>query len=347
MDTSVVGLVRTASANERLRPAQLRCEAMEPERQTRATDTELRATVAAIGKLGGGQIFDSSAPPVSPLIFGSELSHPITVLAADFDCCVLPQHEGALVRATLTVSNEHVHGDKVKATLRFPLPDGATVCGFQFQIGAQLVDAFAVTKKKAAAVAYKEKEKGRSVATTEAVQGNVWSTEIFPLPRGETRIIVLTFVCGCPCTNGGSDPSWGFHLPLSFSSPVALVTGRVTIPSAGLELLPSGATAPAAEHYSWEDNINGEARETILEDGFVVSILRHSPAQPHVVTASCPVTGLQHFSVTVPADAIEAALGPATISPGPREGQLGESVSVSVVWDTSGSCSEGAGTAQN
>jgi hypothetical protein len=33
-----------------------------------------------------------------------------------------------------------------------------------------MVDAFSVTKKKAAAVAYKEKEKGRDVSTTEAVQ---------------------------------------------------------------------------------------------------------------------------------------------------------------------------------
>ena len=38
---------------------------------------------------GGNSIFDKPAP-VTQLSFGDELSHPITVLAADFDACILP-----------------------------------------------------------------------------------------------------------------------------------------------------------------------------------------------------------------------------------------------------------------
>ena len=50
------------------------------------------------------------------------------------------------------------------------------MCGFDFEVESGVISAVTVTKKKAAAVAYKEKEKGRSVATTEAVSGSVWQT---------------------------------------------------------------------------------------------------------------------------------------------------------------------------
>ena len=129
---------------------------------------------------GGGAVFGKKGEPLQTLSFGDELSHPITVLSADFDACILPDQQCALVKATLVVTNEHVVGSDIKATLRFPLPDGAVVSGFQLQIGEDMwVDAMGVTKKKAAAVAYKEKEAGRAVATTEAVQGSIWSTEVF------------------------------------------------------------------------------------------------------------------------------------------------------------------------
>ena len=164
-------LARTASADERYRSAQLRRELMEVERATIAAERELAATQRAIDQVVAGQdhaamawngadIFGCPAPALTQLSFGDGLGHPITVHAADFDCLALPQQECALVRATFKVVNDSVGGDKVKATLKFPLPDGAVVCGLQFQVGQQMVDAFAVTKKKAASVAHKEKEKG-------------------------------------------------------------------------------------------------------------------------------------------------------------------------------------------
>ena len=147
------------------------------------------------------------------------------------------------MRATLTVTNEHVPGNDIKATLRFPLPDGAVVSGFKLQIGESMVDAMCVTKKKAAAVAYKEKEKGRAVATTEAVQGSIWSTEVFPLPHGEQRTVELEFRCECPAlTPAVAEPSsqqgcaWGLSLPLSFKQPVKVITVTVDVPGSGAEV---------------------------------------------------------------------------------------------------------------
>ena len=81
----------------------------------------------------------------------------------------------ALVTCTLRVCNTKVSG-KVKASLRFPLPANAVVCSYRFETDAGMIEAFSVTKKTAAAVAYKEKERGRDVSTTEAVQGSTWQT---------------------------------------------------------------------------------------------------------------------------------------------------------------------------
>jgi hypothetical protein len=184
-----------------------------------------------------GGVFGPEGAPLPKLAFGDELSHPITILAADFDCCLLPDQQSALVRTTMTVTNEHVLGDKIKATLRFPLPEGAVVCDFQLQVGEGMVGAMCVTTQKAAAVAYKEKEKGRAVATTEAVQGAVWSTEIFPLPHGARRTIVLTFRCECPTLEPRAEPppphpqgraAWALSLPMSFKATVPLVTVKVS-----------------------------------------------------------------------------------------------------------------------
>ena len=78
---------------------------------------------------GVGDVFCVPQAPIQELAFGDELAHPITVQEADFEACVLPDQQAALVKATFLVTNERVPGD-VKATLRFPLPDGAVVCAF-------------------------------------------------------------------------------------------------------------------------------------------------------------------------------------------------------------------------
>ena len=74
--------------------------------------------------------------------------------------------------------NDSVHSP-IEAALKFPLPSSdAVVCGFS--VGNDR--AIAVAKAKAAEVAYKEKQKGRAVATAANVQGAVWETTVYPLP---------------------------------------------------------------------------------------------------------------------------------------------------------------------
>ena len=238
------------------------------------------------------------------------------------------------MRATLTVTNENVPGHDIKATLRFPLPDGAVVSGFKLQIGENMVDAMCVTKKKAAAVAYKEKEKGRAVATTEAVQGSIWSTEVFPLPHGAQRTVLIEFRCECPSlVPAVAEPSpkgcaWGLSLPLSFKQPVKVITVAAGVPGSGVEV-------------SVLDNIGGRAEATTLDEGLRIAVLSTVPPEPAIRVAICPITGERHFSALVPASVVKQQLAAPSATAAAAQDQddatAVKSTAVALVWDVSGS----------
>jgi hypothetical protein len=73
----------------------------------------------------------------------------------------------------ITVVNDSVHRP-IEGSVRFPLPTGASVIRYAFEIGGHMVDAMALSNRKAAEVAYKEKEAGRNVSKTEKVEGNLF-----------------------------------------------------------------------------------------------------------------------------------------------------------------------------
>lgn len=190
-----------------------------------------------------------------------------------------------------------------KATLRFPLPDGAVVCGYSFETTAGMVDAFSVSKQKAAAVAYLEKEKGRAVSTTEAVQGSVWQTEVFPLEMGVVRTLVLTF-------HTALGPGGRLALPLSLPEPaaVSLLVEAVD----GYSVAASGLST------------DGVAAHTDLSAGMQLAYTRagSSGPAPHLATALCPHTGLRHFGMCVPAEAIVKVRVIRRLPPHPHQNTL-------------------------
>ena len=125
-------LIRTSSAAERERRLALERETAMVAQQTGADAEELERTNSELEALRKSQGRWTFGGAVTELKFGDELSHPITVTAARFEVTGLPALGTALVKAALTVSNQHVRGE-VKASLRFPLPDNAAVCGYSFQ----------------------------------------------------------------------------------------------------------------------------------------------------------------------------------------------------------------------
>ena len=203
-------------------------------------------------------------PNTSPfkLTYGEETKLPLTVKAAAFHVTAATSQRAALVEACLTVCNDSIAKD-IEATLQFPLPDSdATVCGFS--VGKDR--AIAVPKAKAAEVAYKERERGRAVATAHNAQGAVYEATVHPLPPGVAVPVELQFVCALAPASESAGGRLALHVPLVFDRPVATVTVAATAED--------GSTVSLGAPFA----ADGTARDTTLPDGVRLSV--ESGAQP-------------------------------------------------------------------
>ena len=217
--------------------------------------------------------------PFQLTTYGEQTKLPLTVRVAAFHVTAAISQSLALLDARLIVCNDLIAKD-IEATLRFPLPDSdATVCGFS--VGTER--AIAVPKDKAAEVAYKEKEKGRAVATAANVSGATWETTIFPLPYNEPVEVTIQIVCGI-----GADGV--LALPLTFAAPVQLVTVHT--------LTEDGALGA--------DNLGGSASDTTMPDGLLVSFPSSSADKSRAVSSMRD--GSLYWSGRVPKVALDTAL---------------------------------------
>mmetsp|Transcript_43043 Transcript_43043/g.135863 ORF Transcript_43043/g.135863 Transcript_43043/m.135863 type:complete len:944 (-) Transcript_43043:901-3732(-) len=186
-----------------------------------------------------------ATPAFSLTYYGEEHKHPLTITRSDLHFEAIPSQRLCLITLRLTVVNDAIAQD-IESALRFPLPDSdATICGFQ--LGEDT--AVSLPKTKAAEVAYKEREKGRAVATAASVQGAVYETTLFPLKYNEPKELTLTCFTAL---KGQADGTLALTLPLTFALPVPHVTiranaldGALTIEAAGA-LPQTGATAAEA-----------------------------------------------------------------------------------------------------
>ncbi|MBO7683303.1 MAG: hypothetical protein J6T51_01080, partial [Kiritimatiellae bacterium] len=94
-----------------------------------------------------------------------------------------------MVKTTVTFTNPN--GRAFEGELEFPVPDGATVCGYELEIGGDMVPGVVVEKEAARAAFENERRKGVDPGVVEHVRGNVWRTRIYPLnPRTPRRAAV-------------------------------------------------------------------------------------------------------------------------------------------------------------
>ena len=94
-----------------------------------------------------------------------------------------------MVKTTVTFTNPN--GRAFEGELEFPVPDGATVCGYELEINGEMVPGVVVGKEEARTAFENEKRKGVDPGVVEHVRGNVWRTRIYPLsPRTPRRASV-------------------------------------------------------------------------------------------------------------------------------------------------------------
>ena len=245
------------------------------------------------------------------LTYGEETKLPLTVCAAAFHVNAAISQQLALVDVRLTVCNDSVSKD-IEATLRLPLPDSdATVCGFS--VGPDR--AIAVPKAKANEVAYKEKEKGRAVATANKVSGATWETTVYPLPYNQMVEVTVQFVCNMTAEGAVA-------LPLVFAAPVE----RITI------------SAVDEDGNVGVDNLGGGATGSTMPDGLHVAFAS-AATEGRIVSAEH--NGLLFWSGRVPRAALDRAFAAVQATATPAAAALTDEASeahVGIVVDTSRSC---------
>jgi hypothetical protein len=98
----------------------------------------------------------------------------------------------AVVETTLVFHNPNSR--QLEGDLIFPLPDGASVCGYALDINGVLVDGVIVPKEKARVAFETEVRRKVDPGLVEHVKGNLYRTRIFPLPAKGERRIRLTYI---------------------------------------------------------------------------------------------------------------------------------------------------------
>ena len=100
-----------------------------------------------------------------------------------------------MVKTTITFTNPNSRA--FEGELEFPVPEGATVCGYELEINGNMVPGVVVGKEEARTAFENEKRKGIDPGIVEHVKGNVWRTRIYPLNPNTPRRAPRRSRCAC------------------------------------------------------------------------------------------------------------------------------------------------------
>ena len=113
-----------------------------------------------------------------------------------------------MVKTTITFTNPNAR--VFEGELEFPVPEGATVCGYELEVNGSMVPGVVVEKEAARTAFENEKRKGVDPGVVEHVKGNVWRTRIYPLNPNTPRrasVSVIEPISGGELTVVESDGS--------------------------------------------------------------------------------------------------------------------------------------------
>ena len=97
-----------------------------------------------------------------------------------------------MVKTTVTFLNPNAR--VFEGELVFPVPEGATVCGYELEVNGSMVPGVVVEKEAARTAFENEKRKGVDPGVVEHVKGNFWRTRIYPLNPNAPRRASVTVI---------------------------------------------------------------------------------------------------------------------------------------------------------
>ena len=106
----------------------------------------------------------------------------------------IAEDNGLFRRVETTIVFTNPNGRAFEGELEFPVPDGATVCGYQLEINGSMVPGVVVPKEEARVAFENEKRQGVDPGIVEHVKGNVWKTRIYPLMPNTPRKAMVAYI---------------------------------------------------------------------------------------------------------------------------------------------------------
>ena len=104
------------------------------------------------------------------------------------------EDNGLFRRVETTIVFTNPNGRAFEGELEFPVPDGATVCGYQLEVNGSMVPGVVVPKEAARVAFENEKRQGVDPGIVEHVKGNVWKTRIYPLMPNTPRKAMVAYI---------------------------------------------------------------------------------------------------------------------------------------------------------
>ena len=265
-------------------------------------------------------------PPVEPHVLPPPVIRPVNIRADEKPVAVASyaveaRVAGAFATVSALIVVENPNSRPLEGALEFPLPEGASVCGYALDINGVMTDGVVVKKEKARVAFEEEVKAGVDPGLVEHLQGNAYRTRIYPIPARGGRRIRLEYVTPLAFAPNG-DAALVLAMP---RVPLKERSVSITVPMGGGVPQPvlgglgdrRFAAAEAVWHVETVDT-------SVTPDADVIVAL---PSLPERLCAIERVNGETWFSVSERPPALETA-------------KTSMPTTWRILWDASGSRSE-------
>ena len=138
-------------------------------------------------------------PPPAINVSVRDNEKPMTVARYAVDA----QVNGLFATVSTTISFANPNGRVLEGELEFPLPEGASVCGYALDVNGRMREGVVVKKDEARIAFEAEVKAGVDPGIVEHVKGNLWKTRIYPIPANGSRTIRVDYVTPLVFGDGG------------------------------------------------------------------------------------------------------------------------------------------------
>ena len=144
------------------------------------------------------------SPQLRPVFRPSRLSASERPVLVESEAKIVVDN-GLFRRIETTITFTNPNSRVFEGELEFPIPEGASVCGYRLEVNGSMVPGVVVAKEEARVAFENEMRKGVDPGIVEHVKGKVWKTRIYPLLCNTPRKAQVDYVIGATTGTKGAN----------------------------------------------------------------------------------------------------------------------------------------------